>query len=143
MDLAVAQWWIIRAARAVRTRPSGELVAPSLAPTPAPEPKSAPNADPAQQALVHRTTLAVYRASRFGILRPKCLVRSMALHEMLESRGIGGSDVRFGMRRTNGRFEAHAWVEWNGTILGDDPSEIVTFEAFTQIGLARHDAAGR
>ena len=31
------------------------------------------------------------------------------------------SELRLGFRNPEGRFEAHAWVEWNGVPLNDAP----------------------
>jgi hypothetical protein len=31
------------------------------------------------------------------------------------------SELRLGFRNSDGKFEAHAWVEWNGAPLNDAP----------------------
>ena len=71
--------------------------------------------------------LAVDRVSRLGLARPLCLGRSLALHHLLERRGIRGSEVRVGVKGGEGAVEAHAWVEWHGHILGDRPENVGTF----------------
>jgi len=68
---------------------------------------------------VLRTALAVERAAEYGVFRPNCLVRALALQRLLESRGFRGSTVRVGTRLQRGRFTAHAWVEYEGHVLGD------------------------
>jgi hypothetical protein len=58
------------------------------------------------------------------LYRATCLPRSLALWWLLRRRGIA-ADLRIGVRKEGGRFEAHAWTEWRGTVLndGDDVGE--------------------
>ena len=76
--------------------------------------------------------MAVNRVARFGVVRARCLVRSLALQELLEREGMRGSRVRFGARKRAGEFEAHAWVEFQGQVIGDDPAHVETFSPFPQ-----------
>jgi hypothetical protein len=62
-------------------------------------------------------------------LRASCLRESMALWWLLRREGIE-SDLRIGVRRSAGGFEAHAWVEHLGRILNDSPSARRRFAAF-------------
>jgi hypothetical protein len=122
-------WWLLLEAQVavfqaqarVRRRPRGELVrelASDASPgTPAPT-------DPAR---AEEIALALERVSRLGVGRPLCLARSIALHDLLERKGIGGSNIRVGVRLRDGHFEAHAWVELGGRLLGDDPSFVKSF----------------
>ena len=48
----------------------------------------------------------------------KCLQKSLVLWSLLARQGIE-SDLRIGVRRENGEFQAHAWVEWQGFALND------------------------
>jgi hypothetical protein len=80
-----------------------------------------------------RLALAIVRAARFGVFRPQCLVRSVALSRMLTRRGIGGAIVRVGVRRTSGEFLAHAWVELAGETLGDADEHVGTFVPLTNL----------
>ena len=50
----------------------------------------------------------------------RCLARSLTLWWLLQRRGIA-TDLRFGVRQQEGRFEAHAWVEYRGQPLTLDP----------------------
>jgi hypothetical protein len=50
--------------------------------------------------------------------RPNCLERSLALWGFLKLNNLDG-ELHIGGRKTNGRFEAHAWVEWDGKVLND------------------------
>jgi len=54
--------------------------------------------------------------------RPACLEQSLALWWLLERQGIASS-VRIGTRKTDEKFEAHAWVECEGVAL-NEPEEV-------------------
>lgn len=83
-----------------------------------------------------RIALAIDRAARLGLFRPSCLVRALALHRSLERRGIVGSIVRIGVRRSADALLAHAWVEHDGVVLGDTPAMVGNFTVLTQARLA-------
>lgn len=70
---------------------------------------------------------AIDRAASFGFIRAECLVRSMALARLMEARGYVGAIVRVGVSRDSEKLLAHAWVEYNGTIVGDDEEKISKF----------------
>jgi len=57
-------------------------------------------------------------AARHFFLRTNCLERSLVLCWLLERRGID-SQLRLGARKEAGRFEAHAWVEVDGSVVND------------------------
>ena len=124
--LARAQAALWRARRIVRRRPQGDLYR-ELAHRPGP----ATPADPVHAPRVHQVGLAVDRVARLGFGRPLCLVRSLAYQSLLEADGIPGSRIAVGVRKRNGRFEAHAWVEWNGEVVGEDPAYVATFAPLT------------
>ncbi|HEU5208100.1 MAG TPA: lasso peptide biosynthesis B2 protein [Longimicrobiales bacterium] len=73
---------------------------------------------------------AVTRAASYGVFRPQCLVRSLAIQRMLRRRGIAGSTIRIGVRLQDGAFSAHAWVEVGGLVIGDSRAHV---ESFTRI----------
>ncbi|HUK21870.1 MAG TPA: lasso peptide biosynthesis B2 protein [Gemmatimonadales bacterium] len=112
-ELAWAQGALIRAWFAVRTRPEGRL----LVPVPSSSEPAAQRA--AVTAAAARLALALARVAAYGVFRPTCLVRAIALQSMLRSRGFTGSSVRVGVRWQEGRFLAHAWVEYGGEVLAD------------------------
>lgn len=56
--------------------------------------------------------------------RSTCLVRALAGALLLRRRGIIGTAVRFGVRKTDGRLEAHAWLLLGDTVLSGDGVEI-------------------
>jgi hypothetical protein len=57
-------------------------------------------------------------AARHGFYRASCLRRSLLVWWFLRSEGIA-STIRFGVQMSSGRLEAHAWVEYNGTVIND------------------------
>ena len=118
-DLARAQVALLRAQGELRSLPTGGMVTdePHLKGTFANH-----RLDDAR-----RIALAVNRAATFGLFRPKCLTRSRALRRMLDDAGVEGAIVRVGVQLTKGRFLAHAWVEYGGEVVGDDPATVARF----------------
>ena len=123
-----AQITLLRAQRELRSLPTGELVREETAP---PLTSVTGRADDAR-----RIALAVNRAAEFGVFRPKCLVRSRALRQLLDSAGIAGAQVRVGVQLSNGHFHAHAWVEYGGQVVGDDPAFVDRFNPITELQVA-------
>jgi hypothetical protein len=124
LDLFQAQWALVAAQVTVRSRPVGTLATPTTAVV---------AADLTRLPEARRLALAVVRAARFGVFRPQCLVRSVALSRMLEKRGMVGTLVRVGVRRNAGEFLAHAWVEYGGETLGDADEHVGTFVPLTNL----------
>ena len=52
----------------------------------------------------------VTAAASSGLVAAPCLPRGLVLCVLLRRKGLDPA-LRFGVRRHNGRFEAHAWVE--------------------------------
>jgi hypothetical protein len=72
-------------------------------------------------------------ASRCHFLPMTCLTRALALRHMLERRGIPAR-VQIGAARSSDRFQAHAWVEVRGRVIGesgDVRERFVKFESAT------------
>ena len=63
----------------------------------------------------------VKAAGRRGLAHPNCLEESLVLWYFLRRENIPAA-LRIGVRKTQGEFEAHAWVEYQGAILnqGDE-----------------------
>jgi hypothetical protein len=59
-------------------------------------------------------------AAARGAYKATCLRRSLALLWLLRREGIE-STIRFGVRTSGGRLEAHAWVECHGMVVNDAP----------------------
>ncbi len=126
LDLVRAQMALLQAQRRLRTEPIGSLAiredfSANL---------TTGDADRAA-ALAH----AVHRAARYGLFRPYCLVRAMAIRELLLADGIRGASIRIGVRRLNGEFQAHAWVRWGARILGDEPRHVAQFTEVDDLGV--------
>jgi hypothetical protein len=57
-------------------------------------------------------------AARYGLVRATCLRRSILIWYFLRRRGIN-SLIIFGVRKINGKLDAHAWVEINGIVVSE------------------------
>lgn len=117
-DFFGAQIALLRAQYRVRRYPVGQLVGR----VDGPADDATGDAQRAEQ-----LARALDRAARYGVLRPLCLVRSIALRDLLQRRGIRGAMIRIGVRREAGEFQAHAWVRWGTRILGDDARFVARF----------------
>ena len=127
-DLFRAQAAILRTTWRMRAVRIGDLVAaPESAVqtlnSPADSIRRTPNVH-SKRVRVSELALAIARVAESGITRPACLVRSIALRDLLSSQGIPDSCVRVGVRRNSGQFIAHAWVELHGEVVGDDAAQI-------------------
>jgi hypothetical protein len=120
--LIEAQLWVGWAQLLVRVLPKGRLVSRSFTDRPA-----SLTAVAGAPGTADRIATAVSRVCRHGLLRPECLVRSIALQKMLVRHGIENSRVRLGVRSRDGVFESHAWVECGDRVIGDEPWHVRTF----------------
>jgi len=116
-----AQWQLLRARRSLLVAPRGRL----LKAVSRPGAGMPPTDDGAARA--GRVALAVDRAAEYGLFRPTCLVRSIALDRLLEREGIEGAVVRIGARRRGGAAQMHAWIEIGGTVIGERLEHTNTF----------------
>jgi hypothetical protein len=85
--------------------------------------------DPGRQERATLTAHAVRTVWRSGIGHPNCLSASLALWWLLAPQGIA-SDLRVGVHKDGGKFEAHAWVECGGVALTDPEMELPDFAVF-------------
>lgn len=67
------------------------------------------------------TAHMVNAADRHGVFHPSCLAKSLTLWWLLGRQGIDAR-LRIGIRKEKDSFEAHAWVEREGTAL-NEPEE--------------------
>ena len=67
------------------------------------------------------TARMVNAGDRYGLVHPSCLVKSLTLWWLLGRQGIT-SELRVGVRKQGGNFEAHAWVQFEG-IAVNEPEE--------------------
>ena len=118
-DLFFAQWFLLAALLTVRRRPRGGLLRPL---------RQAPPTDGARddERLV-RLAVAVDRVARFGLFRPTCLVRAVALERQIRRANAGPAVVRVGVLPTAGELFAHAWIEIDGQVIGDEPWHVRRF----------------
>jgi hypothetical protein len=61
-----------------------------------------------------------------------CLTRSLVLGWLLRRRGVE-SQLRIGVRLNQGALDAHAWVEWEGVPVNDQPEVCARFASFGDI----------
>ena len=55
---------------------------------------------------------------------------------MLDQEGIKGAQVRVGVQLSNGQFRAHAWVEYRGEVVGDDPAMVAQYLPMADLAVA-------
>ena len=75
------------------------------------------------------TARMVHAAARYGLVRPTCLEKSLALWWFLGRRGIVSS-LRIGTRKNGNRLEAHAWIELSGRALNETGGPIPDYAPF-------------
>ncbi|MEB3826593.1 lasso peptide biosynthesis B2 protein [Phormidium sp. CCY1219] len=80
-------------------------------------------------AKIVQTTRMVRLAARYCQPWANCLKKSLVLWGLLRRQGID-SELRIGVRREEGKFEAHAWVECEGFVLNDSGNVRDRFATF-------------
>jgi len=78
---------------------------------------------------VQRTCRMVRAAMRYGTIHATCLEASLVLWYLLKKQGVA-VDLRIGVRKLNDKFEAHAWVEYQGAALNQAEDRHRHFAAF-------------
>jgi hypothetical protein len=88
-----------------------------------------------------RIARMVHTAARYGLVRPTCLEKSLALWWFLGRRGIASS-LRIGTRKNAGKLEAHAWIECGGSTLNETGEALPDYAPFDSVlpGLSRKEA---
>lgn len=129
-DLLLAQWLLVLAQVRLGTRAAGSLVRDT------PPLDSASAGRPLDRRTVERAAWAVDRVVAFGPLRARCLARALVLRQLLDRRGITEAVVRIGVRRVEGRFDAHAWVELRGHVVGEQVEHVRQFTVLSGIAFA-------
>ena len=92
------------------------------------KPKSAANRDAKVQEGRDVARMAA-AAARYLPFHTNCLEQSLVLCWLLERRGIA-ADLRIGARKEANRFEAHAWVDFEGGVAGGASEEHLHFVPF-------------
>lgn len=126
LELCRAQLALIAAQLAVWTRPQGELVSRS-------DRTLSGTGRVGADARAVRLGVAVHRAASYGVFRPRCLVRALALVRLLDAAGIQGGRLRIGVRRDGSRLLAHAWVEHGSLVLADRREHVRGFHELADV----------
>lgn len=70
---------------------------------------------------IQQAAESVTRAAyHMPLYRPSCLPQSLVLWHLLRRRGLP-AELRIGVRKADGDFTAHAWVEYGGQVINDTP----------------------
>jgi hypothetical protein len=123
--VTLAQLELLRARRMLRHRRVGSLVEVL---TDEPVPATAELIAKARQ-----WGRAVGFAARYGLGRPTCLTRSLALVRLLDRAGIAGARIKAGVFRDQKTFLAHAWVELGVTVVSDPEAYVAQFEPWADL----------
>src|ERR1700722_17919472 len=70
--------------------------------------------------MAERIARAASSAELHGLGTPNCLERSLTLWWLLRREDIE-AELHIGARKSDSRFEAHAWIELRGAVLNDSP----------------------
>ena len=87
---------------------------------------------------ITNTTRMVQLAAKYCQPWANCLKKSLVLWGLLRHQGID-SELRIGIRREVEKFEAHAWVEYQGFVLNDTRDvrdRFATFERPIEVDLS-------
>jgi hypothetical protein len=84
---------------------------------------------PTKEDCAEMTVRMVHAAARHSVFRPSCLEESLVLWYLLGRQGIA-SQLRIGIRKEDGKFGAHAWVERNGEALNQPDAHHRHYAAF-------------
>jgi Transglutaminase-like superfamily len=82
---------------------------------------------------IETTCRMVRAAEHYSLVRVTCLEESLVLWYLLQNQGIFAT-IRIGVRKLAGKFEAHAWVERNGSALNQTDEQHLHYRAFDTDG---------
>jgi hypothetical protein len=74
----------------------------------------------------------VRAAAARGLFHATCLPQSLVLWSLLRRKGEDAV-VRVGVRKADDRVHAHAWVEYRGVVVNDEPDVHDQFTAFDRV----------
>jgi hypothetical protein len=78
---------------------------------------------------VQKTCRMVRAGEHYGLVRATCLAESLALWFLLQKQSIPAV-LRIGVRKLSDKFEAHAWVEYEGMVLNQPDEQHRHYAAF-------------
>ena len=122
---------MIVAQRLVRQRAPGQLTARNE--DTVPSRNSLPDSQASDRA--HALGTAIRRAAKYGLFRPACLVRAIALRHMLGAAGIRGAVIRVGVKQAEEGMVAHAWVELDGDVIGDSVAHVREYAPLNELSV--------
>jgi len=85
----------------------------------------------------HEIARIVSIAAQHGLYKGTCLRRSLLVWWFLRRARIQ-SEICFGVRMFKGELEAHAWVEYNGTIVNDSANVHEHYQALHDVLPSTH-----
>jgi len=127
-DLVRAQFAVLAAGRTVRKTALGELVAVADA-------AGATIVDLDQRVRSEHIAWSVVQVATHGVVPATCLVRSVAIQQLLVREGLSPGEIRVGVKWDDGGFFAHAWIEQDEHILGDTLQHVRQFDLVTDMRL--------
>jgi len=81
--------------------------------------KRVPKTEPHQeQQIINQSSKMVNLARRYHLYPMTCLRRALALHRILLQQGVL-TELRFGAQKENEELVAHAWLEYQGSPIGE------------------------
>ncbi|MBC6417778.1 MAG: lasso peptide biosynthesis B2 protein [Prochloron sp. SP5CPC1] len=86
----------------------------------------------AQNKNVRVTTKMVKIADKYSKLWSNCLRQSLVLWYLLRRQGVS-SELRIGVRRQEGEFQSHAWIEFGNIVLNDRSNVRQQYTVFKQL----------
>jgi hypothetical protein len=101
----------------------------ALAPSPNSTARQADASQPSQPDAAQTIARMAAAAARNFFFSTNCLEQSLVLWWLLRRRGIA-AELRIGARKEFERFEAHAWVEADSSVLNDATAEHRHFVPF-------------
>lgn len=114
--LSLQFWGLKRTQTALMRLPQPDLSAPSKE----------------QLASIGATLQMVQIAARYSRRWTTCLKNSLVLWYLLRRQGIA-ANLQIGVRLEQGQFQAHAWVEYQGLVVGDRADVRQQYTAFDSL----------
>ena len=78
---------------------------------------------------VQRTCRMVRAAARYGVVQPSCLADSLTVWYLLQKQHVP-ANLKIGVRKQAHKFEAHAWVEYQGSAVNQPADQHKHYAAF-------------
>lgn len=90
-----------------------------------------PDAAREPSSALRTAVVSVHRVKRYGLFRGNCLSQSLTLAWLMKRSGMEPV-LRLGVRVVEKKFDAHAWVEYDGRVLNDSQDVGARFAALTE-----------